>query len=223
MIRRTKKNTMTAHTKFALALLMALSSTLPAASINVLNVDSTRFQSVNLNVNGSNGSHSAGVIRISYDGSPAFDVFCADLFTSISYGVYDSYTIAPRPERYEDRAAWLYQNLYNPTTVNTTALGAAFQVAIWDIVHDGGDGPSAGAIRSNANTGATIVNAWQNYLSASAGQSSYSVNIFINSRSNQPAQTLIGGLREAENPEPGTIAMMSAGLALIAVRFRGKK
>lgn len=223
MIRRTKKNTMTAASKFALALLIILSSTLPAATINVLNVDTNRFQSVNLNVNGSNGSHSAGVIRISYDGSPAFDVFCADLFTSISYGVYDSYTIAPRPARYEDRAAWLYQNLYNPTTVNTTALGAAFQVAIWDIVHDGGDGPTAGAIRSNSNTGSTIINAWTGYLTASSGMSSFGVNIFINSRNNVPAQTLIGGLREAENPEPGTIAMMSAGLALIAFRFRKKQ
>lgn len=202
---------------------MSLASTLPAATINVLNVDSARFQSVNLNVNGSNGSHSAGVIRISYDGSPAFDVFCADLFTSISYGVYDSYTIAPRPARYEDRAAWLYQNLYNPTTINTTALGAAFQVAIWDIVHDGGDGPNAGAIRSNANTGSTIINAWQSYLTASAGHSSSSVNIYINSRSNQPAQTLMGGMRNVDNPEPGTLVMMSAGLALIAFRFRRKK
>jgi hypothetical protein len=212
----------TASTKITLALFMTLASTLPAATINVLNVDSARFQSVNLNVNGSNGSHSAGVIRISYDGSPAFDVFCVDLFTSISYGVYDSYTIAPRPARYEDRAAWLYQNLYNPSTINTTALGAAFQVAIWDIVHDGGDGPTAGAIRSNSNTGSAIVNAWQSYLTASTGMSSYGVNIFINSRSNQPAQTLMGGLREAENPEPGTLVMMSAGLALIAFRFRRK-
>lgn len=209
--------------KFALALSITLSSTLTAATINVLEVDANRFQSVNFNVNGSNTSSSAGVIRVSYDGSPAFDVFCVDLFTSISYGVYDSYTLAPRPVRYEDRAAWLYQNLYNPTTVNTTALGAAFQVAIWDIVHDGGDGPNAGAIRSNSNTGSTIINAWQSYLTASNGHSSYGVNIYINSRPGVPAQTLMGGMRNVDNPEPGTIAMMTTGLALIAFRFRNKR
>lgn len=202
---------------------MGLTSALSAATINVLNVDGNRFQSVDLNVNGSNGTHSGGVIRISYDGSPAFDVFCVDLFTSISYGVYDSYTIAPRPVRYEDRAAWLYANLYNPTTVNTTALGAAFQVAIWDIVHDGGDGPNAGAIRANNNTGSTIINAWTNYLTASAGHSYLGVNIYINSRPGQPAQTLMGGMRNVDNPEPGTIIMMSAGLGLIAFRFRKQR
>lgn len=206
--------------KFALAISMMLASTATAATINVLNVDSNRFQAVNLNVNGSNGNHYGGVIRISYDGSPAFDVFCVDLFTSISYGVYDSFTIAPRPERYEDRAAWLYLNLYSPATVNSTALGAAFQVAIWDIVHDGGDGPNAGRIRSNSSTGTTIVNAWQTYLTASAGRSSLGVNIFVNSRLGQPAQSLMGGVRAADTPEPGTIALMSAGLGWIAFRFR---
>ncbi len=205
--------------KITLALTLMLTSTLSAATINVLNVDPNRFQSVNLKVDGADGSHSAGVIRISYDGSPAFDVFCVDLFTSISYGVYDSYTIAPRPERYEDRAAWLYKNLYNTSTVNTTALGAAFQIAIWDIVHDGGDGANAGRIRSNANTGSAIVNAWTSYLTASNGHSYSGVNIYINARNNVPAQTLMG----VENPEPGTIVMMSAGLALIAVRMRRKK
>jgi hypothetical protein len=178
---------------------------------------------VSLNIDGANTTASGGVIRISYDGGPAFDVFCVDLFTSISYGVYDSFTLAPRPERYEDRAAWLYHNLYNPATVNTQALGAAFQIAIWDIVHDGGDGINAGRIRSNSSTNASVVTAWQNYLTASAGQSYFGVNTYVNSRSNVPAQTLMGGVREVDNPEPGTLVMMSAGLGLVWIRLRRKR
>lgn len=212
---------------FTLTLLHIGYQTASATTLNLTNVDSQRFQSVNLRIDNQNTTSSAGVIQASYDGGPSIDLFCVDLFTSIGYGVWDSFTIAPRPERYEDRVAWLYVNLYNPATINTTQLGAAFQVAIWDIVHDGGDGVNQGRIQSNSSTSATIVNAWQHYLSASSGQISQNASIYINSRANTPAQTLIG-LRQGsvttftstveEVPEPGPALLVAAGLAILFIR-----
>lgn len=200
--------------------LMALGSA-QAASIQILSVDANRFGNVKLNIDGANSTHSAGVIQASYDGGPVLDLFCVDLFTNITYDTYTSNDVAPNPLRNEDRAAWLYENYYDPAIINTKAEGIAFQVAIWDIVHDGGDGISSGRIRSQSGTEAAVVTAWQSFLTASVGQSYFGVNIYINSKNNIPAQNLIGGIRDvppppmAENPEPGTVAMLAAGLGVL--------
>ncbi len=209
---------MSVFPRIALALLLFAVCPLSAATINVLSVDRSRFQAVNLNVDGRTGNHQAGVIRISYNASPAFDVFCVDLFTSISYGLYDTNLIAPRSARFEDRAAWLYANYYTPTLINTPVLGAAFQVAIWDIIHDGGDGPNSGRIRSSSNTGAAVVNAWNSHLSNSFGRSDFGVRIFLNARQGQPAQALMGFVPLSETPEPASVLLIATGFLAFALR-----
>lgn len=199
-----------------LALLVLSAGTSFAASITLTGIDSARFGNVNIRVDGTNQTFGAGVIKATYDGGPSMDLFCVDLFTNINLETYDSYTMAPRTERYEDRVAWLYLNYYNPSTINTTTLGIAFQLAIWDIVHDGGDGFSAGRIRSNSSTNAAVLTAANNFIALSVGQSSFGANIYINSRNNVPAQALIGGTRDvppmSDTPEPATMALIGAGL-----------
>ncbi len=211
---------------FALALANFEASTLQAATLNITSVDWQRFAAVDLRVDGQDRQSYAGVIQATYDGGPSFDLFCIDLFTSISYGVWDSYTISPRSAFHEERAAWLYANVYTPATINTPELGAALQIAFWDIVHDGGDGVDQGRIQRSASTSITLVNSWQQFLAASLGQTSQNASIYINSRGNTPAQSLIG-LRQggntpaAENvPEPGTFALLGGALVFGAWRAR---
>jgi len=204
--------------KSTLVLLVLLAGSSQAATLNVLSVDTTRGRNVSLNIDGTDSTYFAGVIVGSYNGGTSFDLFCVDLFTDISYGLYDSYTRLPELDGYENRVAWLYDAIYNRSTINTTALGAGLQVAIWDIIHDGGDGPNAGRIRSNSNTPTAVVTNWNSFLTTSLGQSSTDAVIYVNSQGAIPAQNLIG-LPMSEQPEPGTIAMLGAGLIILRWRL----
>jgi hypothetical protein len=209
--------------KSTLVLFTLLVGTTQAATLNVISVDSARGRNISLNVDGSNSTFYAGVIVGSFDGSPSFDLFCVDLFTSIGYGLYDSYDRLPLLNGREDRVAWVYHNLYNRTTINTTNLGAGFQAAIWDIIHDGGDGPNAGRIRSSSNTPSAVINSWNSFLTQSLNQSSLDAAIYVNSKGLIPAQNLIGSPM-SENPEPSTCAILGAGLLGIAwLRRSGSK
>ncbi len=192
-----------------------------AATINILSVDSNRGRTVNLNVDSTNSNFYAGVIVGSYNGGASFDLFCVDLFTSIDYGLYDSYDRLPLLNGREDRVAWLYDEVYNRTTINTTNLGAALQIAIWDIIHDGGDGPNAGRIRSNSSTPAAIVNSWNSFLTQSLNKSSLDAAIYVNSKGLVPAQNLIG-MPVSEVPEPATYAALGGALLAIAFLRRSK-
>jgi hypothetical protein len=191
-----------------------------AATIQVVNIDSTRGGNVNFVVNGVAQTSYAGAILGRYDGGPQSTFFCVDLFTPIGIGLYASDVITPQKSRREDRVAWLYVNML--ATVTTARLGQAFQLAIWDILHDSGDGPLAGAVQRSGSTNSTVVTAWNNYLSVSLGQSSFQASTYVNRvlASGLPAQNFIGAwantpIPNPEVPEPSTLILAcSAFLAV---------
>lgn len=198
------------------------------ATIQVISTDGTRGGNVNFVVDGANYTGYAGAILARYDGGPQTQTFfCIDLFTNIGVGTYGSTALVPYTEALT-RAAWLYANrVGNVTSAN---LGRAFQLAIWDIVHDGGDGPNAGRIRQRegtGGTGTTVVNAWNTYLSASLNQSSLNATIYRNYNlgSGVPAQDFIGPYRaDALVPEPESWLLMSTCAGFLAWRrFRTKR
>lgn len=207
--------------KSTLVLLTLLVGTTQAATLNVISLDSARGRDVSMRIDGVNSTVYAGVIVGSYDGSQSFDLLCVDFFTSIDYGLYDSYDRLPLLNGREDRAAWLFANVYKRTTINTTNLGAAFQIAIWDIIHDGGDGPSAGRIRSNSSTPSAVITSWNSFLTQSLNRSSLEAVIYVNSQGLIPAQNLIG-LPVSEQPEPSTYAVLGTGLLTLAWLRRSK-
>jgi hypothetical protein len=162
----------------------------------------------------------AGVILGLFEGTDVSPLFCVDLFTNIGYGTYGANPLNPRVARNEDRVAWLYLSQSN--TVVNVDTGLAFQLAIWDIVHDGGDGLSTGLVSSTTFIGLTLaqINLANYYIDLSAGHSVTSgVSIYQNFDLNtgEPAQNLIGAGApggNVHNPEPSTLIMVLAGGAL---------
>ena len=146
---------------------------------------------------------------------------CINLTTS-----YNSAAYLPRTFAHEDRVAWLYVNAL--PTVTTVTQGEALQLAIWDIIHDNGDGLTVGRVQSSTSTPTAVITQVATYLANSLGQSSLAASIYISSIpvSNVPAQTLVGFLQPGSPtgpvPEPGTFGLIgvAAGLTMLVRRRR---
>ena len=199
----------------------------------------------------------AGVIQIDVMDagvSVTRDALCVDLFTDIYIGsTYDTYAYNPDeiPGKNLPRVAWLVDNalpvnaaqqaasqLASNDWVTTPIQGIGLQMAVWDIVHDNGDGLFAGRVQASANgdvtdhtsdpTGATwTYYDWERfYLTSSLGQSSNSAYVYDNYTSDGTQMQMLisprymdGGL--VPNPEPGTLLLV--GLSLIAVGYYSRK
>lgn len=166
----------------------------------------------------------AGGIDINVDGYSRV-AFCVDLFTDISVATYTSVLGAPDTDALK-RVGWLLQNQF-PTSA---AHGAAFQLAIWDIIHDNGDGFTAGSVRQSTDSGnptsSTVLTYALQYETASLGMSSTHAVVYHNTLNSVAAQNLIGawptdGGPVDETPEPAAKVLIPSGLALIGLsRFR---
>ena len=116
------------------------------------------------------------------------------------------------------RAAWLI-NQYWPQ-VNTQADGAALQLAIWDVVHDNGDGFSTGRVQQSLNgTSYEAVFAEARLFELdSVGRSASNALVYTDSNgatahqrlmttAASPTPTSLGAV-----PEPATFMLMGSGL-----------
>lgn len=197
-----------------LSLLLLLSAApIQATIITVTGVDWARGGMATFLADGVEESGFAGVINATYDGTPSI-FFCVDLFTNISYGDYSSSPIFPRLSRNEDRAAWLY--IYALPTITTAVQGEALQLAIWDIVHDNGDGFTHGRVQQSINSDVQVIQAATSYLALSLNQSSMGAAIYLNAvlSLGDPAQAFIGPLQittQTAVPEGSSIAMTALG------------
>ncbi len=221
-------------------------------TITPTGVDSTRGEGVWMNENGSNVSqYFLGVIFITLTDQQTGaqwnrDTLCVDLFTDINVNVtYGTTLLDPSvvPGKHLDRVAWLIDNALLPTQsstassqlpssdwATTTTQGAGIQLAIWDIVHDNGDGFSSGSVQASTDplhpTDPDVFS-WANvYESLSNNQSSNAAYVYNNvSLSNgAPAQMLAGPIFTDNGPSPvpepadwATIVLIGA-IGLIAIR-----
>lgn len=205
------------NTLLALVFLAGVAS---ADTIIPTAIDPDRAMSISIWENGTvvNGAW-AGVILItlSSNGQQFYrDTVCVDLFTDINAGqTYN--TVVYRPDEISGknllRVSWLVDNAVPPvplpnspiTEVTNRYQGAGLQLAIWDIVHDGGDGFSAGSVRFASTTDATV-QYWANYyMNASEEKESDLAFVYRNFilGTNTEAQMLIGpGFYNDGGPEP---------------------
>jgi len=239
------------------ALLLALAA--PAATI-VVAVDWTRGGDAWIKEDGTDtDAYFAGVIQIAVADATSIvnrDALCVDLFTDIYVGVtYNTYVYRPDeiPGKNLLRVSWLVDNglpvtpaqqassvLPSVDWVASVAQGIGIQLAVWDIVHDGGDGLLLGRVQSSANadqtdhTGEPTRANWtpydwaRHYLSVSAGQSSDLAYVYDNYTSGGTEMQMLispryldGGL--VPNPEPSTLLLVGGALVAAGYFSRGRR
>ena len=209
--------------------LLALLSALPAVAntIMVTGVNSGLGlqSSVYVNENGvapTDPLFFAGAIDIVVDGYTR-QVFCVQLLVDIylnnTYDTIIDFSDTPNLKR----VGWLLEHQF-PSTPLT---GAAFQLAIWDIIEDNGDGfgIGAGSVSQSTNplhpTDAGLLAAAAQYEAVSAGMSSDYGVVYHNYLGTIPMQNLMGGPvtdgGPSAIPEPAAIVLICSGLALIGL------
>ncbi|MBY0508342.1 MAG: PEP-CTERM sorting domain-containing protein [Bryobacteraceae bacterium] len=176
-------------------------------------------QTINVNT-------SAGIANLLIDGLFTVDAICADFFTLISNGNYNVNVLGPNAINNGTRIAWMLRNTL--PTINTQSdplvkrqQAAGFQLAAWDIIHDNGDGFSAGRIQQSssvANPTDPDVLGWAAaWLAMSNGRSFPSAYVYQNVGGASVSQTLISGV-----PEPGTWMMLGSALVGLGI-FRRRR
>lgn len=174
---------------------------------------------INVNFHGHGSTERAGAMAAHIDGGPMVEAYCVDLLHRGTIG--ESYPFTPVATNLlanGARVAYLY-NTFAPTiklgsTYGTLdkveAAAAGLQLAIWDVLYDGGDGLSAGDLWSfvegNARTYAI------GFIGASNGASE-AIWARADEHPDNMNQDLIVPL-----PEPATIAVLGAGAALLLRR-----
>lgn len=238
--------------------LLSLVGGLASAATIVANVDWSRGENVWIDENEKPvQTYFSGVLLITLTADNVNynrDTLCVDLFTDIYVTVPYSTTVLHPDQvfgRHLDRVSWLVDNALLPMddpSISTTALpqiewvgrapaayhggpaaqGAGIQLAIWDIVEDGGNGLDVGKVQQSSDPAhPTEPNAlyWAHlYESASLGHSSDLAFVYDTASLGYPtalgtmAQMLAGPRFEdhgpSPNPEPATFAL--AALALVA-------
>ena len=231
---------------WAFAATVLICQTAAASTIDATGVDSTRGEyGVWITADGADmNTYFAGVISIQLNnGSTSVnrDTLCVDLFTDIYLGqTYATNVLVPSdmPGKNLEWVSWLVDNALLPTQNNTYASalpqsdwvtdpsqGAGIQLAIWDIVEDGGDGFSSGRVQqgSVANPTDPQVLYWaKTYEALSVGHTSNDAFVYLNVNvgNGQPAQMLEGPEFYKDGgpqPAPECSTLLIVGSALVAI------
>jgi hypothetical protein len=243
-----------------LFIILSLACGLASATTIVADIDPTRglgdlwFDESGTPV----GAYFVGVLKITLvdpTGTYHRDTLCVDLFTNINVSQTYGTDIA-KPSWVSgrgdlDRVSWLIDNALLPTetSITTTAIpqdkwvrtpeqGAAIQLAIWDIVVDGGDGLLPGAGRVTQSTDPShpslqaVLDLVNYYEQVSAGKTSDLAFVYEtyslgdHGPVGTPAQMLEGPEfpdGPQPEPEPSTFALGVPGLLAAAYLAHRKK
>ena len=225
-----------------LLLASALFTTQPAVAASTLTFTGFEYGSVDvtfgtgLPVPPAAVTHaSAGAFNANVNGGPTFEAFCVDIWQTLGFnqnyslGVGSTYTYRPSMLGYVTNAGAFTQGtldnlsrLYteaHASIIGNATNSAAFQVALWEIAFEtpGNYNLTSGNFHATSPAGVTsVANGWLTNLAAFAPV--YSISGYV-SATNQDVIVF------HPVPEPGTYAMMLAGLGLmgfVARRRRGR-
>jgi hypothetical protein len=215
--------------RLAAVLLCALCSLqLGAATITlqVVGLDSYRSMTVAFLADGDAMSARIGVVNIRLEGVSR-KALCVDLFTSVS-GTLEVNAYHPDRINQGGRIAWLFANHMPSSSLPVSerqVLGAALQLAAWDIVHDSGDGFASGRVMASTGTSAAVLVAANDYLTASKGQWSGLGTVYISAYPPLRQALMSSNMGpEWPTPEPSGLLAGLGGLGLITIRrFRANR
>ena len=171
-------------------------------------------------VSGSGPSPLGQAITLSIDGANA-RAFGLDVTKPLLFGEYTATVAEVSSYAGGARAAWIFENY-----AGVAWAGLAVQLAIWDVMNDGGDGLSFGSVQVDESFPGLIRDFADTLVTQSLNQSgSNSSVLLLQSGLNVAWQPLItnklsvqsinvSGAGEGEVPEPGTWLMVAAGIAL---------
>ncbi|MBL8067055.1 MAG: PEP-CTERM sorting domain-containing protein [Armatimonadetes bacterium] len=206
----------------ALAILVASACVAAAQAVNldIHGMVPGFYQTVTINHGSGNVNVYSGAQSVSIDGAPDVPLYCVDLDHNNQNGF--SYGATVNPVGVLANAAQianLFSNSYADVTDADTA--AAFQLVLWDVVVDGGDGMAAGTFTASGLSGgvASKVSLYAATLNT-GGPDSYNLTVYVptsHGANGNNYQALIG----AEGvPEPATFLVL--GAAAILARKRKK-
>jgi hypothetical protein len=217
---------------------LAIPASATPITMQVVAADTAIGGYMNLLVDGATVNDFVGGIKIKLDGV-AYEALCVDLFHSIGIETIQVNPFSPFESSGWARAAWLYVNVL--PGVHTVSAGEALQLAVWDIVHDGGDGFNAGRLRANTAIGTpqAVLDLANTYLSNSLSKTSGTASIYISVDGPTAKQALLSayvgagtgwtppsGQQTLPTPEPSTLALSGFALAAtlgLALRRRRAK
>jgi hypothetical protein len=206
--------------------LVLLSLAVSSSSAMVLGLDwGTGVSPVTINYMGADHRTYAGSLR-GYlggqlgsplppaDGTYFEDLFCVDLDHWITIPTeYEVQRLSTASLAHGGRAAWLYRS-YLTAAKASKNTGAALQIALWDVVTDGGDGLGSGNFRYVGGLETGTVGEANSMLTASVGQAS-TASYFKGTR--EYGQSMIGPPPPV--PEPGTWGLLLVGLGFVGAAF----
>jgi hypothetical protein len=211
----------------------ALSAGASPISMQVVSLDWSKGGSLQMLVDGHLESEYAGAINIRLDGVN-YQAMCVDLFTSIGYETIAVNPYSPYSVNNAARAAWLFATQFG--SVHTAVAAEALQLAIWDVIHDGGDGLGAGRIRASTRIGTplAVVTAANQYLTMSVGQTSGEASVYISIYGADAKQSLMSNYlgfgswsppvdQGSPAPEPGSLGLGALGSACLIAGLYWKR
>jgi hypothetical protein len=150
------------------------------------------------------------------DGTYFGDLFCVDLDHSITVPTeYEVENLTTASLVNGGRLAWLYQN-HIAEAKDDRETAAALQIALWDVLTDGGDGLAVGNFRYISGLSLKSNSQSTTMIAESAGKTDEATYL----RAVGPyGQSMI----TRPVPEPGILSLLGLGIGLIGLGFLRKR
>lgn len=201
----------------------------------------------------SSGAGTGGGFNITVNGTDSFAAYCTELFQYISIGsTYTNYTRVTHAPDYKWSSTSPGVNGWDPARANainerigqlwayagetygltgvpgtshaqsTQANSTALQWAIWNVVYDTDNTLSSGNFWITGNSGNSSILSTANAMLANSANYGFRYNLDVLRNTSHQDQLITDGVRTPV-PEPGTYALMLAGLSAVGFVARRRR